>query len=180
MFCSVLLLCMCSTTSASIIWTNFGSSPSTTAASWLYLNRFCFRPNMDDFRSDNTGSNSSIAITIPFAYRKIPLFLAVYWDDSTSQRECEKKLDCYESPFVNDKWSNVYNGHPSDATSVPSCNWRLDVAQMRGNLIDLRPLYGEGLGHMFNTTTQGKAPCHDRIRKKLQVFVVFISTIYRY
>jgi hypothetical protein len=119
------------------------------SSSFHYAGRFCLTPTVID-----NPNPSSVEVTIPFAYRKIPLFLAVYWDDKTSQSECEKKLECYESSFVNDKWSNIYTGLPSDAEVHPSCNWRINVAKVRGNLIDLRSYYGKGEGHKLNISTK--------------------------
>ena len=125
------------------------SSSSSSASSWYYTGRFCFRPHVNA-----NPSTSVLNVTIPYALRQIPLFLAVYWDDPTSQSECDKRLECYESPYANDKWSNIYNGAPSDSTVAPSCNWRLNVAKFRGNLIDLRPYYGSGVGHSLNASVK--------------------------
>jgi len=127
----------------------WSASSSSAASSWYYTGRFCFRPQVNA-----NPSTSVLNVTIPYALRQIPLFLAVYWDDHTSQSECDERLECYESPYANDKWSNIYNGAPSDSTVAPSCNWRLNVAKLRGNLIDLRPYYGSGVGHSLNSSVK--------------------------
>ena len=127
----------------------WSASSSSAASSWYYTGRFCFRPQVNA-----NPSTSILNVTIPYALRQIPLFLAVYWDDHTSQSECDERLECYESPYANDKWSNIYNGAPSDSTVAPSCNWRLNVAKLRGNLIDLRPYYGSGVGHSLNSSVK--------------------------
>jgi len=109
---------------------------STSSSSWEYAGRFCFRPNVAEYES-----KSQIKVSVQHAIRNIPLFLAIYWDDPTSQRICDERLTCYESNYANDKWYNIYNGIPSNPLSSPSCGWRLAVANARGNLIDLRSLY---------------------------------------
>ena len=134
LFLLIQLILSISKTTGTILNKEFAS---TSSASWEYAGRFCFRPN----NYPEYSAESNLLISIPYALRNVPLFMAVYWDDATSQRLCEERMECDQSKYVNDKWSNVYHGIPSDSTVVPSCAWRLAVANTRGNLYDLRDLY---------------------------------------
>jgi len=132
----LLLLTLSSPVQSAVLRFN-GGTPS-----WNYMSRFCFRPN-----SPSSKSTSKIIIIRPnFVNQRaqsnmtdsdIPIYLAAYWDDPTSQNICNSRLNCYESVYAKDLWTNVYHGVPSSSESIPSCSWRLGVAEKRGNLISL-------------------------------------------
>ena len=131
----LLLLTLSSQVQSAVLRFN-GGTPS-----WNYMSRFCFRPN-----SPSSKSTSKLTIIHPnFVQRAqsnmtvsdIPIYLAAYWDDPTSQEICNNRLNCYESVYAKDLWTNVYHGVPSSSESTPSCSWRLGVAEKRGNLISL-------------------------------------------